>query len=421
MLAEKMKRAEEVFWTNPRYLPFEEAAANCPFSLEEMRDADSRLLRFSSYIKTAFPETESTDGIIESELKEIPSMKTALEKFGNVNINGRLFLKMDSHLPVAGSVKARGGVYEILKFAEDIALGKGMITPDDDYSVFAGEELRKVFSEYSVAVGSTGNLGLSIGIISAKLGFKVTVHMSSDAKKWKKDMLRSYGVKVIEYDSDYSEAVKQGRLLAEKDSKCHFVDDENSETLFFGYSTAALRLKKQLDEKGLTPDKTSPLFVYLPCGVGGAPGGIAFGLKQVFGDNVHCFFAEPVNAPCMLLGLSTGLHNKISVTDIGISGNTAADGLAVGRASGFAGKIIEPFLAGCYTLTDERMCELLKLLNKTENIRLEPSALAGMWGSVNVSSDEKYRVLAENEKAVHIVWATGGGMVPEEEMKKYLC
>ncbi len=123
----------------------------------------------------------------------------------------------------------------------------------------------------------------------------------------------------------------------------------------------------------------------------------------------------------MLLGLSTGLHNKISVTDIGISGNTAADGLAVGRASGFAGKIIEPFLAGCYTLTDERMCELLKLLNKTENIRLEPSALAGMWGSVNVSSDEKYRVLAENEKAVHIVWATGGGMVPEEEMKKYLC
>ena len=419
MLIDDLKQLKECCWKNPNYIDFDTAKENCELKFEDIEDASDRLKRFAAYFKVAFPETAVTDGIVESPFREIPLMKEALEREYGILLNGRLYLKMDSHLPISGSIKARGGVYEVLKFAEDIAIESGMLNMNDDYSILTEERFLKLFSKYSIAVGSTGNLGLSIGIMSAKLGFKVTVHMSADARQWKKDMLRSKDVCVMEYESDYSEAVRQGRILAEADPMCHFIDDENSRTLFLGYSVAALRLKKQLEDLKITVDSEHPLMVYLPCGVGGGPGGVAFGLKQVFKDNVHCFFAEPTNACCMILGMSTGKHSDISVQDIGIDGRTVADGLAVGRASGFVGKLMEPFISGCYTISDERMYKMLATLADAENIYLEPSALAGMYGPVLLKSNSEFAEYDKLNNCTHIVWATGGGMVPQEEMKKY--
>jgi len=375
----KLQNLQEVCWRNPKELPFAQAVQSCSLTVDDILEANARWCRFADYFRQVFPETG--DGMIESPLRPLPNMKRQMEKDYGA-LSGDLWIKLDSHLPVAGSIKARGGVYEVLKTAEEIAQENGLLTPDTPYRAFASERFRELFSSYSIAVGSTGNLGLSIGIMSAKLGFRVTVHMSADARQWKKELLRSKGVTVVEYESDYSEAVKQGRALAEQDPRCHFVDDENSQTLFLGYAVAALRLKTQLLAQGVIVDETHPLCVYLPCGVGGGPGGVAFGLKQVFGDNVHCFFAEPTHAPCMLLGMATGRHNGISVQEIGIDNLTAADGLAVGRASGFVGRLIEPFLSGCYTLSDERMYRMLAQLADAEGIFLEPSALAGMYGPV---------------------------------------
>ncbi|ENL8729279.1 D-serine ammonia-lyase [Citrobacter amalonaticus] len=425
-LVEDLVALRETTWFNPGTTSLAEGLPYVGLSEQDVKGAHARLARFAPYLAKAFPETAASGGIIESEVVAIPAMQQRLEKQYGQKISGEILLKKDSHLPISGSIKARGGIYEVLTHAEKLAREAGMLTPEEDYSVLLSPEFKAFFSQYSIAVGSTGNLGLSIGIMSARIGFNVTVHMSADARAWKKAKLRSHGVMVVEYEEDYGVAVEQGRKAAESDPNCFFIDDENSRTLFLGYAVAGQRLKAQFEQQGRVVDADHPLFVYLPCGVGGGPGGVAFGLKLAFGDNVHCFFAEPTHSPCMLLGVYTGLHDAISVQEIGIDNLTAADGLAVGRASGFVGRAMERLLDGLYTLSDQSMYDMLGWLAQEENIRLEPSALAGMAGPQRVCASTDYQqmqgISAEQlNNATHLVWATGGGMVPEAEMAQYLA
>ena len=425
-VVEKLARAEETAWINPKKECWDDAGETFDVRPEEIEDARARLERFAPLILRYFPETKDRGGLIESPLEEIPKMKAALEEKTGSAVAGRLLLKEDSHLAIAGSVKARGGIYEVLKYAEDLAVKHGMLKDGDSYAVLGEEENRAVFRKYTIQVGSTGNLGLSIGIISAVLGFRVIVHMSADAKEWKKQLLRKFGVEVREYEQDYGEAVRQGRTLSDQDPNSYFVDDENSRTLFLGYATAGKRLKEQLDEQKIVVDKEHPLFVYIPCGVGGAPGGITAGLKWVFGDAVHCFFVEPTQAPCMLAGMVTGLNSRISVQDIGLSGQTHADGLAVGRPSGFVGGVMKPMLSGEMTIRDGKLYDYMRDLLKTENIFLEPSACAAFQGSVMLKVSEEMKKYIEDQKlsdkmeeTTHILWATGGSLVPEAIRKEY--
>lgn len=408
-LVKDMQNQEEVFWLNTRI----DNKLSPEITKEDTTDAAARLSRFAPYIKRVFPETG--DGIIESPLTEINNMKELLSRKTGAEPKGRLFIKRDADLPISGSIKARGGIYEVLSFAEEIALKNGL-SVTDDYAVLADEKYKKLFSGYSLAVGSTGNLGLSIGIMSAKLGFDVTVHMSVEAKKWKMDLLREKGANVVAHEGDYGKAVAVGREQAEKNPKCHFVDDEKSKTLFLGYSVAGGRLKKQLDELNITVDNEHPLFVYLPCGVGGGPGGVAYGLKQVYGENVRCFFAEPVEAPCVLLGVMTGMGENICAQDIGLTGKTIADGLAVSRPSALVCRVCGGLLDGLYTVSDANMEKYVVDLYNSEGIFIEPSATPGFTGFLQTQPH-----FAQNmENATHIVWATGGSMVPKDERDKYL-
>ena len=392
--------------------------------LAQIEAAQARFRRFAPLLADLFPELQAVGGVIESPLRAAPALQQALGLPARL---GALWIKADHGLPVAGSIKARGGIHEVLEFAEQLALRHQLIESGSDYRALGGLVARQLFGRHCIAVGSTGNLGLSIGIIASALGFRATVHMSADAKQWKKERLRACGVDLVEHSGDYASAVAAGRDEAEADAYSHFVDDERSLSLLLGYSAAALHLREQLAEREIGVDAGHPLFVYLPCGVGGAPGGITVGLKQLFGPHVHCFFAEPTQSPCFMLQMLQGPeHGNPSVYEIGLSNRTEADGLAVPRASLLAAGLMRGLLSGVYTVEDQTLFHHLYLAAAAANARIEPSAAAGFSGPLMLCGTEpgraylrRHRLEALMPQATHLVWTTGGLFVPESEYQGF--
>ena len=411
----QMQAYEPIFWKNLNY----KKEAELPVGVEHIFDAEARFQRFAPYFEVAFPETLPTHGILESPLLKMDKMKAVLNAEAQNQVKGDLYLKADNYLPISGSIKSRGGIYEVLKFAEKVAMKHGEIVYGDNYAKLNEPRFKDLFGQYGIVVGSTGNLGLSIGIVACKLGFRTSVHMSSDAAQWKKDMFREKGVNVVEYNDNFPHAITEARKSAEADPMAYFIDDEGSYDLFLGYSVAAVRLQAQLKAQNIKVDAEHPLFVYLPAGVGGSPSGVAFGLKKIIGENVHPIFAEPTHIPSVSLGMMTGLNDQISVYDAGIDGVTKADGLAVGRPSRIAGKMMDTLLYGIQTFDDQKMMKNVAELHDSENVDVEPSAASGftILDDVQAQLEQDYPM----ENASHIVWATGGSMVPKNDMDQYVA
>lgn len=412
-------------WLNPNLTAGGIADPALPLHPGRVSRAEADWQRLAPLLQACFPELQASGGRIGSALIEAGALRDALG-YGGPEY-GRVFVKADSALPVAGSIKARGGVYEVFLFAERLARDNGLLPEGGDIMALASEGARALFSRHSIAVGSTGNLGLSVGIAARALGFRAVVHMSADAKPWKVERLTRLGVAVVRHAADYTTAVEQARRDAEGDPTIYFVDDERSELLFLGYSAAARELAGQLAEAGVTVDAAHPLFVYLPCGIGGAPGGVTYGLKAIFGDAVHCFFVEPVQSPCAMAQMMSGSDALISVYDLGLSNRTEADGMAVARMSGFVAEVMRPILSGVFTVADDDLFRWLWQAWQSQGIRLEPSAAAGFAGPdciVNSAQGGAYLagqgLEGQTARAAHVLWTTGGAFVPQEQYDSFL-
>jgi D-serine dehydratase len=137
--------------------------------------------------------------------------------------------------------------------------------------------------------------------------------------------------------------------------------------------------------------------------------------------------AEPVQSASMLLGLIAGFDANLSVYDIGLRNDSAADGLVVGRASRLVGSLVRHLVSGVFTVTDRMLFRFVYWLEKSEGLRIEPSAAAGFIGplfTMATSDGADYITgagLQDNQSIHHLVWMTGGRLVPDPVFQGYLA
>lgn len=99
-----MSKGLEVFFCRPK----EEGEEI--LTQQQIDDAWQRVRRFSDYVKAAFPETEKTQGIIDSPLQMINETKKELELREGVVIQGDLHVKRDDSLELSRLLYRSSGI-----------------------------------------------------------------------------------------------------------------------------------------------------------------------------------------------------------------------------------------------------------------------------------------------------------------------
>lgn len=406
-LTASLRNGDRTVWINR--LPRKTTSFDTAVASRHIADANALWRRFAPALARLF-ETPGGTGIIKSPLLEYPAPLLP---------GGPVYVKADHALPITATVKARGGVFALLRVIEAIAGRTDLLGKADSYEALTDAHARRVFADYTIVVASTGNLGFSVGLVATAFGLRAEVHMSDCAKAWKKERLRALGATVIEHPGDYTSTVAAARASVEARDGAFFIDDESSWDLFIGYAGAGRELQIQLEEARVRISDERPLVVYLPCGVGGAPGGITYGLKAIFGENVVSVFAEPIESACMLVALAAGESDPPSVYDVGLGNRTQADGLAVSRASGLVLDRVRHHIDAAVAVPDEDLLHWVRRAWSEANLKLEPSAAAGFAALAPflemVSARPGWRKV---DNAVHVVWTTGGNLMPEDTFRR---
>lgn len=245
-----------------------------------------------------------------------------------------------------------------------------------------------------VITASSGNHGLAVAYVSAKLGIKATIVLPENVIPAKLNMIRSLGARTVLQGRQQDERQMKALEIQEKEGQT-FIQPFNDLDIIAGQGTCGIEIIEDVPE-------VENLFV--PIGGGGLISGVASAVKlNGRSRHVRVIGVQPEGSPSMRQSWISGELESIEQS------KTIADGLSVRKPGSITFAHVKKFVDDIILVSDEEILKATERLIKEEHVLAEPSGAASFAGL------EKFRSEKEIGTSVAIV---SGGNISSEMLSK---
>lgn len=247
-----------------------------------------------------------------------------------------VFLKMEL-LQKTGSFKARGAINSVMHLSEK-------------------EKQR------GITAFSAGNHAIATAFAASNLGTSAKVVMPKTANPFRVQSCQRLGAEVV-FGEDIAELCSIVDELQRDEGRTMVHPFEGQHT-FGGTATVGLELSQAVADLDA---------VIVPIGGGGLISGIAAAIKQTQ-PGCRVFGIEPVGAS----GMSDSLAQRSPLDTVNV--NTIADSLGAPMHLPQSFSIVQHFVDDIFTVTDEQLARVMKLMFTDLKLAVEPACAAAMAG-----------------------------------------
>src|SRR3954467_9861004 len=278
----------------------------------------------------------------------------------------------ETPLIAAGELSRRVGARTVLK-AENLQL-TGSFKVRGAFNRLS--QLSDAERAAGVVAASAGNHAQGLAFAARELGIHATAVMPESAPLAKVAAVKQYGGEVVLNEGSYDEAKHAADEIARRDGKTlvHAFDDPE---VVAGQGTVGLEIAE---------DAPGVRLVVVPLGGGGLATGIAMAVKSLLpGVRVVGVQAEA----CAPYPASLAAHRAIGAR----SANTICDGIAVKQPGELTLPLVERWLDGVVTVSDDEAAQAMVLLLERSKLVVEGAGA----GAVAALMHGKVEAPAEGE------------------------
>jgi threonine dehydratase len=239
-------------------------------------------------------------------------------------------------LQLTGSFKVRGVFHKM-----------GRLSPDQ--------------LDRGVVAASAGNHAQAVALAADRLNTRADLFMPIEAPLAKLTAVRAYGGKVHLVEGSYDEAGAAARDFAEREGKT-LVPPFDDPEIVAGQGSVGLEIARQAPATRL---------VVVPLGGGGLASGVAIAIKSRVGEAKVIGVQAEACAPY--------LESLAARRPIGArSASTICDGIAIKRPGDLTLPLVERYLDGIATVSDDEVAEAMVLLLERSKLVVEGAGAAGV-------------------------------------------